>query len=115
LDRFGNTAEEARQGEPLDMRLAEEEPDVNADDDWPEDNLRGELAGNDTLDLDGEDPGDQVGRLSDPDDDGSGGRHNVTVAYDAGMAGGGYSAEESAMHLVDDEDMEIEDDFDLDT
>ena len=95
--------------------MAEEEPDVNADNDWPEDNPRGELGGDDPLDLDGEDPGDLVGRLSDADDDRSGGRHNETIAFDAGMAGGGYTAEESAMHLVDDEDMDIEDDFDLDT
>lgn len=114
LDRFGNTAEEARQGESLDMRLSEEEPDVNAEADWPEDELRSELSADDDLNLDGEDPGDLVGRLAEADDDGSGGRNNETVASDAGMAGGGSSAEESAMHLVDDEDMDIEDDYDLD-
>ena len=115
IDRFGNTAEEARLGEPLDMRLAEEEPDINADDEWPEDQLRGELGADDDVDLDGEDPGDAIGRITDADDDGSGGRNNETIASDAGLAGGGYTAEESAMHLVDDEDMDIEDDYDLDT
>jgi hypothetical protein len=45
-----------------------------------------------------------VGRLADPDDDGSGGRNDRTVAEDFGMAGGGASAEESAMHVIDDED-----------
>jgi hypothetical protein len=114
IDRFGNTAEEARQGESLNMRLAEEEPDFGAEAEWPEDRLRGDLGVEDEFDLDGEEPGDPVGRIADADDDGSGGRHNETVAMDAGFAGGGYTAEESAMHLVDDEDMAIEDDDDLD-
>jgi hypothetical protein len=30
-DRFGMTAREEREGEPLDQRLAEEEPDVSAE------------------------------------------------------------------------------------
>src|SRR5207247_1549984 len=29
VDRFGTTAAETRQGEPLDLRLAEEEPDLS--------------------------------------------------------------------------------------
>jgi hypothetical protein len=35
LDRYGTTAREAREGAPLDERLAAEEPDVGADDPGP--------------------------------------------------------------------------------
>src|SRR3954468_20053869 len=34
-NRYGDTAEEARQGEPLDYRLSQEEPDVGAEGPWP--------------------------------------------------------------------------------
>jgi Family of unknown function (DUF5709) len=47
-----------------------------------------------------------VGRLTEPDDDG--GRHNPTFASDVGMAGGGASAEEAAMHVVDLDDPEAD-------
>src|SRR5262245_13931541 len=33
LDAFGNTAEEARRGETLEQRIAQEEPDVDPDGD----------------------------------------------------------------------------------
>src|SRR3954462_3446780 len=36
-NRYGDTAEEARQGEPLDYRLRQEEPDVGAEDPLPAD------------------------------------------------------------------------------
>jgi hypothetical protein len=50
-----------------------------------------------------------VGRFAEPDSDPSGGRHNRLYAEDEGMAGGGFNAEEAAMHVVDeDEDAEGE-------
>ena len=82
LDEYGTTAEEQRRGEPLEDRLAREEPEVVY-----------------------AVSGGQVGRLVQPDE----GAHEDTdadeVAADAGPAGGGASAEEAAMHEVADDDL----------
>lgn len=83
LDEWGTTAEEERRGEPLDGRLAREEPDVSPDG----------IA----------EPPEHVGRLVDPDDGGLFDTEADSVAYDAGAAGGAPSAEEAAMHDVEDE------------
>ena len=93
VDDFGTTAEEMHDGEPLDSRLEREEPDVLAAVDADAD----ESPGADTP-FD-ERAGQGVGRLVEPDE----GAHTDTepdlVATDAGTDLGGYSAEESAMHL----------------
>jgi hypothetical protein len=75
LDEFGVTAEEQRRGEPLDQRLAREEPDVTPDpvplgmlDDPPvEPHLESEVSTFETL---GQDPvtGGHVGRIVAPDE-----------------------------------------------
>jgi hypothetical protein len=77
------------EGHTLDQRLAEEEPDVSAAGRWSE-------------------PGRPVGRLVDPGEGSFADNEAEALAYDAGAAGGGASAEELAMHEVVDED---EDDF----
>jgi hypothetical protein len=107
----------------LDQRLRAEEPDFGAGDldddgvaqvharadradgereedyDFPDDD--GDDDNDDDDDDDGlDDTGAAVGRLAGPDDDGSGGLHNATFAEDEGFAGGGASAEESAMHII---------------
>jgi len=96
-NRFGTTAAEQRAGEPLDLRLAEEEPDVDpyaaafdcgsaSDED------------EDELTRRGYDREPRAGRLVADDD-----RGDVdAVAADVGIDGGAASAEEAAVHVVDD-------------
>lgn len=81
-NHYGETALEERTGESLDQRLAEEEPDV-----W------------DRPDLRGSEP-DRAGRLV-ADDDALDGRPNDTFAEDVGVAGGAASAEEAAVHVIE--------------
>jgi Family of unknown function (DUF5709) len=111
--RFGSTEAEERSGESLDQLLAEEEPDVTLDpadldpeDEGAEDD---EDAGDEDVDGllldDGPDP--RAGRLVAEDE----GAHPDTepdlVAHDAGIDGGAASAEEAAVHVVDDVDTGI--------
>ena len=77
----------------LDGRLAREEPDVLAALDSPAD----ESEGSDTP-FD-ERAGQGVGRLVEPDEGARGDTEADLVATDAGTDLGGYTAEESAMHL----------------
>lgn len=91
VDDYGTTAAEQAAGEPLDSRLAREEPDLDAG------TAADESAGADTPFDEG--AGQGVGRLVEPDE---GARADVDaelVAGDVGTDLGGYSAEESAMHL----------------
>ncbi|MEZ0108891.1 hypothetical protein ABH920_002892 [Catenulispora sp. EB89] len=95
-----------RDPETLDERLAEENPDVE---DLPEDwDGLGDHAGGD-----GELLGDQVGgrrsgRLVAPDEGSHSGGNADLSAQDVGIDGGAASAEEAAMHLVDDEELDEE-------
>ena len=92
VDDFGTTAGEMHDGEPLDGRLAREEPDVLAAVGLAADESElseGIPAG----------AGQGVGRLVEGDE---GARADVDaelVASDVGTDLGGYSAEEAAMHL----------------
>ena len=84
----------------LDQRLAEEVPDPGAD---PDDDGLGDLPGGD-----GEPRDDQVGdrrsgRLVAPDEGAHADREHDAVAEDVGIDGGAASAEEAAMHVVDEE------------
>jgi len=92
-DDFGTTAAEEHDGEPLDGRLAREEPDVLAELDREAD----ESAGIDTP-FD-ERAGQGVGRIVEPDEGGRADTEADLVATDVGTDLGGYTAEESAMHL----------------
>lgn len=96
VDDYGTTAEEMHDGEPLDGRLAREEPDVLASIDLDAD----ESAGADTP-FD-ERAGQGVGRLVEPDQGGSSDTEADMVAADVGTDLGGYSAEEAAMHMEPD-------------
>jgi hypothetical protein len=88
---FGNTAAEERQGESLDQRIAQEEPE--AGDDWDEE------------DLDDDQVGDlRSGRLFAPDEGTGEDTDQAPLAFDAGIDGGGASAEEAAMHVVPEEE-----------
>jgi hypothetical protein len=86
---FGNTLAEEHQGETLDQRLAQELPDYDPDsDEWTED------------DLDDDQVGDaRSGRLVAADD---GDDRFVT---DVGIDGAGASAEEAAMHVIEEPEL----------
>ena len=89
---------EVDEPETLDERLAEEEPDVVPDPDRDNDA--------DTSGTDGEDEvgGERAGRLI-AQDQGSGKDEDAELwATDAGIDGAGASAEEAAMHVMDDDD-----------
>jgi hypothetical protein len=109
--RFGVTADEQRDGESLDAELAEQEPDPSADaigeepwagtgdEDVAEEDLDGLL-----LD-DGPDP--RAGRLVAEDEGAHPDEEADLVARDAGIDGGGASAEEAAVHVVEEDDYDI--------
>ena len=89
-ERFGVTGAEARVGETLDERLAQEEPDIPAVEPNEESEPR-------------------AGRLVSEDE----GAHDVgqeeprQFAEDVGRDGGAATAEEAAVHLVPDEEREV--------
>jgi len=115
-DRYGTTGEEEIAGEPLDLRLAQEEPDpalaeiveLAAEED--RDSTGDAEIDSDLPDGDGELIDDQVGevragRLVEPDEGAHRDVEGALVADDQGFAGGAASAEEAAVHVVpDDED-----------
>src|SRR5688500_17524245 len=83
-EKFGNTPLEVRQGETLDQRIAQEEPDVDATD-W------------DQEDLDDRQVGDRrSGRLIMSDEE----HHDDRFAQDAGIDGAGATAAEAALHVI---------------
>ena len=121
VDDFGTTEEEEATGESLDGRLARELPDpndsgygqastVNLDNErGPSDELpdydpgegdpgEGDLTGNSLAEY-GDDDDLLVGRLVEPDEGARGDVTAETLATDYGSDGGGFAAEESAMHL----------------
>jgi len=108
--RFGSTADEQEAGESLDQLLAEEEPDaaLDLDDDLPEDGEDEDEADEyvDGLLLDdGPDP--RAGRLVAEDEGAHPDNESDLVARDTGIDGGAASAEEAAVHVVEDDDTDI--------
>jgi hypothetical protein len=115
--RFGSTADEQEAGESLDQLLAEEEPDdaldLDEDDDLPEDDEDTDEADEylDGLLLDdGPDP--RAGRLVAEDEGAHPDEEADLVARDVGIDGGAASAEEAALHVVEDDDTDIRSDDD---
>ncbi|OUZ10407.1 hypothetical protein BHE97_07455 [Aeromicrobium sp. PE09-221] len=90
---FGTTPEEELQGESLDQRLAQEIPDADP---------YAEVVGED-LD-DGEVGRDRSGRLVDPDAGIGEDVESELLGSDAGIDGAAASAEEAAVHTIDDEE-----------
>lgn len=82
----GDTADEAREGESLDAHLAEEVPDVGADD--APDDVEGDQ---------------RAGRLVAPDEGAHPDEEKDAVATDVGRAGYAATAEEAAMHVANDD------------
>ena len=115
--KFGSTADEQMAGESLDQLLAEEEPDVAFDDD---DELpAGRAAGREDDEDDDEadeyvdglllddGPDPRAGRLVAQDEGAHPDDEADLVARDAGIDGGAASAEEAAVHVVDDDDTDV--------
>jgi hypothetical protein len=108
--RFGTTGAEQQAGESLDQLLAEEAPDDTDDlDDEP-----GDIDGDDDAadeDVDGllldDGPALRAGRLVAEDEGAHPDREADLVADDVGIDGGAATAEEAAMHVVDDDDYDI--------
>lgn len=111
-EKFGTTHAEAEQGESLDDRLAEEVPDgdghdpvddvvadspevFGADDEETDDRVLGDAYGGPSAEA----VDDTVGRVVAPDEGAHTDEEKDEVASDVGRDGGGYSAEEAALHL----------------
>jgi hypothetical protein len=112
--QHGSTAAEQQAGESLDELLAEEEPDVTGEvDDEPIGDLtEDEDAGDEDVDGllldDGPDP--RAGRLVAEDEGAHPDEEADLVARDTGIDGGAATAEEAAMHVVEDDDTDIRSD-----
>lgn len=91
---FGTTAEEARRGETLDQRVAQEEPDADPYAEVDEENVD-----------DGEVGTERAGRLVDPDAGFGEDTEKDLVGEDVGIDGAGASAEEAAVHVVADDSL----------
>ncbi|HEY7487218.1 MAG TPA: DUF5709 domain-containing protein [Streptosporangiaceae bacterium] len=102
-DRYGTTAAEERAGESLDQLLAEEEPDIGADDDLDEsDEDEDDAADEDELTRRGYEQEARAGRLVEEDEGLSEDEEADAVARDVGVDAGAAGAEEAAIHVVDD-------------
>lgn len=84
--RWGTTLEEEREGEPLDLRLSEEEPDISIED--PDESVE-----------------PRAGRLVAPDEGAHDADEEDVIGYDVGRAGYAASAEEAAVHVVDEDEL----------
>ena len=107
VEGFGTTAAEVAQGETLDMRIAQEEPDPTMAFDDPlaepvEEDPDATREQDEGLD-DGEVGGLRAGRLIAPDEGAHEDVDSDLIASDAGIDAGAASAEEAAMHVVDDQ------------
>ena len=104
------TAAEMRQGESLDERLSEEEPDVDPyaegdrDTDREDENALDEQLGLDEAD-------ERSGRLVQPDQGLGEDRDKQELALDVGIDGAGASAEEAAMHITRGPDPDAREDY----
>jgi hypothetical protein len=111
--RYGTTAEEEERGESLDQLLAEEEPDPALDLDDEDDEDYADVAGDDEAgdeDVDGlllDEPAPRAGRLVAEDEGAHVAAEPDLVARDVGIDSGAATAEEAAVHVVDDDDYDI--------
>jgi hypothetical protein len=93
VEDFGTTALEQNEGEPLDLKLSREMPDVGtASDERPDD-------GPHVSEPYPEDRDERVGRIVEPDEGARTDREADVVASDVGTDTGGFSAEERAMRI----------------
>jgi len=88
---YGNTPLEEELGETLDQRLAQEEPEPDPY----------EEAATETEDVGGEVGTERAGRLVDEDEGLGPDEEKDLVGDDVGIDGAGASAEEAAVHVID--------------
>lgn len=114
--RFGDTANEQSEGESLDQLLSEEEPDpvLDFDEDDDEDEDLEDVEDDDEAgdeDVDGllldDGPDPRAGRLVAEDEGAHPDEEEDLVARDVGIDGGGATAEEAAVHVVEEDDYDI--------
>ncbi len=86
--RYGTTELEEFEGESLDQRLAEEEPDLTP------------------ADVSDDDADPRAGRLVQPDEGAHADSEKDEIATDVGPAGYASSAEEAAVHVVGEDDLD---------
>ncbi|MFF0228117.1 DUF5709 domain-containing protein [Streptomyces sp. NPDC004629] len=101
VEHTGVTAAEGHRGESLDQRLAEELPDL----DVPDGDGIGDCQGSDGEPLDNEVGDLRSGRLVAPDEGTHEDEESALVATDVGIDGAGASAEEAAVHVVDEDSL----------
>ena len=92
-ERYGNTPWEEEHGESLDQRIAQEEPEL---DPFLSAELEDEHVG-------GEVGSARAGRLVADEAEWDEDRHQDMDAHDVGIDGAGASAEEAAVHIIDEE------------
>ncbi|TCC04170.1 DUF5709 domain-containing protein [Kribbella soli] len=101
---FGTTADEALQGETLDQRIAQEDPDPDPYAEESED-VGGPQVGT-----------ERSGRLVASDEGARSDDDSELYAEDVGIDGAAAGAEEAAVHVVDEEfELEDDDETDLET
>lgn len=98
VEHTGVTCSEQRLGETLDERLSEEVPDLAV----PDDDGIGDTWDTDGEPLDDEVGAERAGRLVAPDKGVRKSEESELFAEDVGIDGAAASAEEAAMHLVED-------------
>jgi hypothetical protein len=99
VEHTGVTAAERLRGETLEQRLAEELPDITSVDG---DGI-GDAQDTDGELLDNEVGGLRSGRLVAPDEGAHEDEESGLIATDVGIDGAAASAEEAAMHIVDED------------
>ena len=114
VEAFGTTAEEQHQGENLEQRIRQEEPDPNTASGAPDnesgldeddDRVGGDdpdsIAAEDDFIGDAEVGDTRAGRLVAPDEGTHEDVDHEMVGRDVGVNGAAASAEEAAMHIID--------------
>ena len=86
---FGNTAAEQREGETLDQRIAQEEPEPDPYTEALSEDIN-----------DGQVGAERSGRLVAPDEGAHEDTERDALAFDVGIDGAGATAEEAAMHVI---------------
>lgn len=102
VNRTGTTAAEQHDGETLDQRLAQESPDVGAD----ESDGIGDLPGGEGEPIDPEAGAERAGRLVAPDEGAHPDTDEQLFASDVGIDAGAAGAEEAAVHVLRESDLE---------
>lgn len=96
------TGFEEREGESLDERLSEEEPEQSSDADFSDE---GAIDGTDFENAAFDEAQPRAGRLLSPDEGGPRDEEKDEIAEDVGPAGYASSAEEAAVHIIDEDEL----------